>query len=150
MRPISWAAGGLGIFAILLLTACGGSGDDATSTPQAANPVEVQVTLSEMTIDSSVDTFTTGVPYHFVVSNTGALPHEMMLIEPMETGAMSMTEMDQMALAVVEEDDLEPGATYEFDLTFTKDYPADTLEFACHIAGHYEAGMRMPVTVKSN
>jgi uncharacterized cupredoxin-like copper-binding protein len=34
------------------------------------------------------------------------------------------------------------------DYTFTKAYPAGTLEFACHLSGHYEAGMHLPITVQ--
>lgn len=50
--------------AAFALAACGGSAA-ATSN----KPVEVQVTLTEMKIESSLTEFSTGVPYHFVVTN---------------------------------------------------------------------------------
>jgi len=49
---------------------------------------------------------------------------------------------------MIEADELTPGATKSFDYTFNETAPAGTLEFACHIPGHYEAGMNLPITVK--
>ena len=86
--------------------------------------------------------------YHFVVDNDGVAAHELMIMEPMESGMMDMEEMDELALFVVEEDDLEPGATFEFDYTFPADSVGMPLEFACHIPGHYEAGMHLAITVE--
>ena len=127
----------------ILLSACG---------PSSTNPdgsVNVDVTLTDFKIESSLDTFEVGVPYHFIITNEGEDEHELMIVEPMMAGTeMSMEEMDKMALAVVEEDDLPPGATYTLDYTFTEPAPAGGLEFSCHIAGHYEAGMVLPITVK--
>jgi len=51
------------IVATLVLAACGGA---ALAT---GKPVNVQVTLTDFKINSSLTTFTTGVPYHFVVTN---------------------------------------------------------------------------------
>lgn len=135
------------VLASFALVACGGT---STGTNE---PVEVQVTLSDspsgaMSMESSQTTFSTGVPYHFVVTNTGSVEHEFMIMPPVEPGTMSMTEMDKMALVVIEEDDLSPGATQSVDYTFTKPAPAGTLEFACHVTGHYEAGMKLPIVVE--
>ena len=125
----------------LVLTACGGNAGN--------RPVEVKVTLNEFTIESSITDFQVGVPYHFVVTNEGEDPHEIMLMEPMEdTTGMDMEEMDEMALAHIEEDDLPPGGTAILDYTFTAPAASGELEFACHIQGHYESGMKLPITVK--
>lgn len=126
----------------LLLSACGPS---TTSD----GPVDVEVTLTEFGIESSLDTFEVGVPYHFIITNEGAINHELMIMEPMMPGMdMSMEEMDAMALAFVEEDELTPGTTQTLDYTFTEPAPAGSLELGCHIAGHYEAGMAVPITVQ--
>ncbi|GAB4456609.1 MAG: hypothetical protein Kow0070_06990 [Anaerolineales bacterium] len=129
----------------LLLAACGGQSG-------TAGPQEVKITLTDFGIQSSVTEFKVGVPYHFVVSNTGAIPHEVMLMPPMMADqmgmAMDMEELDKMALAHIGEDQLPAGATASFDYTFTESAPAGTLEFACHIPGHYEAGMKLEITVK--
>ena len=127
----------------LVLVACGGTASTGNK------PVEVKVTLSEFAIQSSITDFQVGVPYHFVVTNAGEEPHEIMLMEPMENSTgMSMEEMDSMALAHVEEDDLPAGGTATFDYTFTQPTASGELEFACHIQGHYESGMKLPITVE--
>ena len=127
----------------ILLSACGPSSTNSDGS------VNVDVTLTDFKIESSLDTFEVGVPYHFIITNEGEDEHELMIMEPMMAGTeMSMEEMDKMALAVVEEDDLPPGATYTLDYTFTEPAPAGSLEFSCHIQGHYEAGMLLPIDVK--
>lgn len=132
------------VVAGLLLTACGGQA--------AGQPVEVQITLTEFGVVSSVTDFKTGVPYHFVVTNEGTVEHEIMIMPPLEKDAMGMAidmgELDEMALAMIEASELPAGATASFDYTFTETAPSGTLEFACHTPGHYEAGMKLPLTVK--
>jgi len=126
----------------LLLTACGPS-----KNPDGS--VNVEVTLTDFGIESTLDAFEVGVPYHFIITNEGAINHELMIMEPMMPGMeMSMEEMDAMALAYVEEDELPPGATQTLDYTFTEPAPAGSLELDCHIEGHYEAGMVLPITVR--
>lgn len=130
------------VVAGFILAACGAQG----------NTNEVKITLTDFGIESSRTSFEAGVPYHFVVTNKGAIEHEIMLMAPLTEDQMSMNmdmeEMDKMALAHVEADELQTGDTAEFDYTFTEPAPAGTLEFSCHIAGHYEAGMKLPITVK--
>jgi len=126
----------------LFLSACGPS-----TNPDGS--VNVKVTLRDFGIDSSLTKFEVGVPYHFIITNEGAINHELMIMEPMAAGMdMSMEEMDAMALAYVEEDELSPGATQTLDYTFTEPAPAGSLELSCHTEGHYEAGMVLPITVK--
>ena len=48
------------------------------------------------------------------------------------------------ALIMVEDDDFQPGGTFTKDFTFPK---AGNYEIACHVAGHYESGMVLPITV---
>ena len=51
-------------------------------------------------------------------------------------------------LAYVDQSQLQPGQTATLDYTFTQAYPAGQLEFACHLPGHYDAGMHLGITVK--
>ncbi|NJC95414.1 MAG: hypothetical protein FIB03_03585 [Anaerolineae bacterium] len=133
-----------GVLAItlLLLTACSAQG----------SAQEVQITVNEFDIQSSMTSFEVGVPYHFVVTNKGSVEHELMVMPPLTEDqmgmGMNMSQMDEMALAMVEAADLQPGKTASFDYTFTEPAPAGTLEFACHTPGHYESGMKLPITVK--
>lgn len=65
-------------------------------------------------------------------------------------GPISMetaSEDDRDAAKLFEVSELEPGHTGTADYTFTKPYPAGTLEFSCHVAGHFELGMKLPFTV---
>jgi uncharacterized cupredoxin-like copper-binding protein len=127
----------------LLLAGC--SGQKATSN-------EVTITLTDFGIQSSITEFKVGVPYHFVVTNKGQVPHEIMIMSPLMADQMGMQmdmeELDKMALAMVKADDLPPEATKSFDYTFTQAAPAGTLEFACHVPGHYEAGMKLGIVIK--
>lgn len=139
------------IAAVLLLgplvAAC--TGGEASSEDSVRNePVTVDVEAGSLYITPSQTTFKVGVPYHFVVTNTAEIPHEVMLMPRMQADSgMDMEQMDAMALGMVEEDDFPPGSTASFDVTFTKPYSEGELEFACHLPGHYQGGMHIPITV---
>ncbi len=126
------------VVAGLLLAAC---------APKPSGPAEVQIALTEFKIESSLTTFEAGVPYRFVVTNAGAVPHEVM-ITPRSTGAMAMEEMDELALMRIEQDDLPPGATKTMEFTFIESAVGSGLEFSCYVPGHYEAGMFQEIMVK--
>lgn len=132
------------LVASLLLAACGGRGTQDT--------VEVQVTLIEFGIKSSVTEFEVGVPYRFVVTNAGLLEHEFMIMPLLTQDQMGMhmdmANLDKMALAMIEGADLQAGDTASFELAFTGPTDADALEFACHTPGHYEANMKLPIVVQ--
>lgn len=150
---IGWRAGGLAAAVLVLAAsaACSSNDDAATPTSTEAGgdqPVTVNVTMMDFGIQSSMSEFEAGVPYHFVVKNEGQVPHEFMIMQPMQPGMMAMSEMDRLAVGYIEEDDLGPGMMAEMDLTFDKPYSAGELEFVCHITGHYEAGMHSPITVQ--
>ena len=124
-----------------VLTACGGS--TASSGPRA-----VQVTLSEYKMASSVTTFAPGTSYHFVVTNNGKIAHEFMIM-PMGLNMehLSMDAMHKIALYMF--DTVAPGETKTFDYTFKQSMVGQHFEFACHLPGHYEAGMRLPIIVNT-
>lgn len=136
----------LGLLAlILLLAACGGS-SSTSSTPAVTT---VQVKETEFTIDSSVTSFSPGTTYRFVVTNTGKTAHEFMIM-PKSMGSMSgtpMSDMDHMALSSIS--NLNPGETKTLDYTFSAQAQDSHPEFACYLPGHYEAGMKLGVTVKA-
>ncbi|HSP56415.1 MAG TPA: hypothetical protein VLS25_12605 [Dehalococcoidia bacterium] len=99
----------------------------ATPAPPAAPaPVDVTISLSNFKIDSSLIAFRLGVPYHFIITNNGTVTHETNIANVNATGEVVV------------------GATKTLDVTFTN---AGQQEFACHITGHYEAGMKLPVTI---
>jgi len=111
-----------------------------------AEPIEVTVTLTEFSVELSQSAFDAGATYRFVVTNNGAVGHELMIVGPLEPGMGDMEAMDEAALLVIEEDDLPPGATVETTYTFPVDGEI-RLEAACYVPGHYEAGMKTQVVV---
>jgi uncharacterized cupredoxin-like copper-binding protein len=131
------------VLVVAMLAACGGGG-----AASGGGPVQVQVTLTDFKIDSSLTTFSTGVPYHFVVANKGAVTHEFMIMPPVQGETDTETAMPKTALAGILGKDLTAGTTQTLDYTFTQAAPAGSLEFACHLPGHYEAGMHTPIVVK--
>ena len=131
----------------LILSACGAQGEGADQ--DTSGPIEVRVSAAEFAFESSMTEFQTGVTYRFVVTNNGSIPHEFMIMPPLEMpGEMSMEEMDEMALVLIEEEDLPVGATETVEYTFTEPAPAGSLEFACHTPGHYEANMKLAITIR--
>ena len=131
--------------ATLLLTACGGKQANTNG------PVDVEVVLGEFTIKSSVTEFKPGVQYHFIVTNEGQVPHEFMIMpvtmDGMGMSGMSMEKKDALALMMISEEQLSPGATVEMDYTFTS-VPEGNIEFVCALPGHFEAGMHTSITIK--
>jgi hypothetical protein len=128
------------LLAAMVLSACGGSSG-------AQSPVSVTVTLTEFKIASSLDTFQVNVPYHFVVTNQGSVEHEFYIMPP-ESAQITQDQVKQEALAGIPAAQLQPGQTATLDYTFTKAATPGTLEFACHLPAHYEAGMNLPITVQ--
>ena len=127
---------------VLVLSACGGiAGSTLPSGTQ-----QVQVNETEFTITSSVTGFRPGTPYHFVVTNNGQATHEFMIMPSgMSMGGMPMGDMDKLALAKVE--NIAPGQTTTLDYTFLPHTKVSHPQFACYYPGHYEAGMRLNVSV---
>ena len=131
------------------LAGCGG----------APPPKEVKVTLTDFAVASSLTTFTTGTPYRFVVTNKGATTHELRIAPPMMgalPAAPAVPQQMRLALPMAAAHGGEllviatiaPGATASGTYTFRVAAPAGHYELGCHIAGHYEAGMKLPIAVK--
>ncbi len=134
---------------ILILAACGSNTTSSSSQPGQTTPVgsqTVQVTLSDTRVDSSLTTFTAGMPYHFVVTNTGQVAHQFVMI-PMGMGMehMSADEMHHAALYMY--DSVAPGETRAFDYTFASSTAGQSMAFVCGTQGHYTAGMQLPFMV---
>ena len=108
---------------------------------------QVNITLSDFKIQTSQTSFVAKNTYHFVVTNAGHTNHEFMVMKPM-SGQMSMGQMDQGALTHIDQSQLPPGASKSFDFTFPASAGSEILELACHMPGHYEAGMHLLITVK--
>jgi len=133
------------IMFILVLVACGSSSTPSSSQQGQTTPSgsqTVQVTLSDNKVESSLTTFTAGMPYHFVVTNMGQVAHQFVMI-PMGMGMehLSVAEMHHAALYMY--DSVAPGETRMFDYTFAPSTAGQSLEFVCGTQGHYAAGMQL-------
>jgi uncharacterized cupredoxin-like copper-binding protein len=131
----------LTIVGALMLTACGGGNSSGSNQAETVN-----LTLTEFKIDADKTSFKVGQPYHFVINNKGALAHSFFIM-PVATGAMTDQQAKSTAMAGLTSDQLPAGSTQTLDYTFKDSDTSQQLEFACHVAGHYEGGMHTPITV---
>ena len=112
----------------------------------SANGTEVDVTLADNTIDSSVTTFKVGVPYTFVIKNTGRYAHNFNINPPVSV-AGSLDAALNSALLSVPQEQLGVGASVTVEYTFPDTAAGQLLEFSCLIRRHYEDGMKVDITV---
>lgn len=104
-------------------------------------------TLDTMRYDKEIIRAKPGETVRFVVTNSGKIKHEFAIgtrEEQLEHAEMmaSMPDMEHDEGNAVT---LEPGETRELIWQFGK---AGAVEIACHLPGHYEAGMKARVNVK--
>jgi uncharacterized cupredoxin-like copper-binding protein len=169
MRRITW----LSIFALIMfvVAACGSPAPAATQAPATdippaqpaatdgpAQPVmtdtapasgggtQVDITLADNTIDASQTEFQVGVPYTFVITNSGRHAHNF-IINPPVSVAGSLEAALNSALLAVPQEQLPVGATVTVEYTFPDSAAGQLLEFSCLIRRHYEDGMKVDITV---
>jgi len=152
------------IFSILILGAwpalalaggehAGGHDDEATAYGEPGKATQVGRTIEVQAADNmryapAAITVRRGETVKFVVKNTGKLPHEFVL-----GNAQSLKEHAEVMRRYpdMEHDDpnmvkMAPGGTGNLIWKFTR---AGTVEFACLIPGHYEAGMKGRIRVNA-
>ncbi len=140
------------VTALVLLTACGTSastqpgGNPAAPSGSSGGGTEVDVTLQDYTIQSSLTTFKAGVPYKFIIINNGNHLHNFNISTPVEK-AGSVDAALSSALLSVTQDKLPLGGGTSVVYTFPASAVGQDLEFSCLIRLHYEKGMRLAITV---
>ena len=117
----------------------------ATEAP-AASGNQVDVTLADNTIEASMTSFQVGVPYTFVITNTGEHAHNFNINPPVSVAGSLQQALDSALLAVPQEQ-LAPGQTATVEFTFPDTATGQLLEFSCLIRRHYEDGMLVPINV---
>jgi Uncharacterized copper-binding protein len=118
----------------------------ATEAPAAGSGTQVNVTLADNTIEASQTTFQVGVPYTFVITNSGRHAHNFNINPPVSV-AGSLDEALNKALLAVPQEQLGVGATATAEFTFPDSSAGQLLEFSCLIRRHYEDGMHVDITV---
>lgn len=123
-------------------------GDSAAGRPGDPKKISrtIKVTALDIKYDKPKMRIKAGETIRFLVTNTGKLRHEFMLGDAAEQKehAEMMKQMPDMVHEDANTLTLEPGETKSLVWQFTK---AGELEVACHIPGHYEAGMKSSVRV---
>src|SRR6266508_5660902 len=119
----------------------------ATEAPASSgSDTTVNVTLADNTITSSTTTFKAGVPYTFVITNTGRHAHNFNINPPVSV-AGSLDAALNSALLAVPQEKLAVGSSVTVEYTFPASAAGQLLEFSCLIKRHYEDGMNVPITV---
>jgi len=141
---------------VLAVAACASGGSspsasvDASSPPIALASVaadRINVALSDdLRMDPAQVAVKAGQPVTFVVTNTGAIQHEFFLGDE---AAQAAHEEEMMAMGGMQHDEpdgiaVQPGETKELTHTFAK---AGAYTAGCHVTGHYDAGMKVAITV---
>ncbi len=147
---------------LILATSCGSSAPAATeeptqpvviesqptvpeSTPTSAS-TQVEITLTDNKIASSLTTFQVGVPYSFIITNAGQRAHNFNISAPVAPGG-SFEDAVAQALLAINLSDLGSGESLTVEFTFPESAAGATLEFSCLIRSHYRNGMLLPITV---
>jgi uncharacterized cupredoxin-like copper-binding protein len=146
----------IALLTVFLMSACSSSTSETpqpsaqpaapTSIPQTGNDTRVDIQLADNTITPSLTTFSVGVPYTFVITNTGKHVHNFN-INPPVSEAGSLDAALNNALLAVPQDQLGPGQTATVQFTFPDSAAGNPLEFSCLIKRHYEDGMKVSITV---
>jgi uncharacterized cupredoxin-like copper-binding protein len=107
---------------------------------------QVDITLTDNKIASSMTAFQVGVPYTFVITNAGHRGHNFNISTPVPAGG-SFEDAVATALLAVDVTQLAAGNSVTVDFTFPESAADAILEFACLIRNHYRNGMFLPITV---
>lgn len=130
----------------LVTAGCGGSHESHGSTSDAKATRTVEITMKEFAYEPASVPVKTGETVKFVFRNAGQILHDAFIGDEAaqaehEKEMRSGEEMhhEDEAIKVI------PGKTGE--LTHTFDKAGEALIIGCHETGHYNAGMKMTVTV---
>lgn len=145
----------LGMLPAMVLAAgqhAGGHGhDDTTAYGEPGDAARVTRTVvveaaDNMRYTPDAITVKRGETIKFVVKNTGKIPHELVLgdAKSLKEHAEVMRKYPDMEHDDPNATKVAPGGTGTLIWKFTQ---AGTVEFACLIAGHYEAGMKGSIRV---
>ena len=133
----------------------GGGHSFGFGSPAAESEADRTVTVTardDMTFSPDSISIDKGTTIRFIVDNVGQLQHSFTLATPTQQSRheeeMQGMSMDRMAGHMDDDPNgivVQPGETGSITWRFTE---ATTVQFACHIPGHYPAGMKGSIRVK--
>ena len=118
----------------------------ATESAPVAGGTQVDITLADNTIETNMTSFQVGVPYTFVITNTGRHAHNFNINPPVSVAGSLQQALDSALLAVPQEQ-LGVGQSTTVEFTFPDTAAGQLLEFSCLIRRHYDDGMKVDITV---
>lgn len=126
--------------------------DKKTDYGKPGNPAKAKRTIKVTALDTmrfepASYTVKAGETVRFVITNTGKIDHEFALgdAKSQREHAEMMKQMPGMKHEEPNAVTIAPGQTKEIVWQFTK---AGKVEVACHLPGHYEAGMKGDILVE--
>ena len=125
----------------LIATGCGGgAGEEGESAPTSSVPVDqtVEVSMVDVAFRPDAITVRAGTTVRFVFSNDGQLLHEAAFGDEAAQKAVASRKAKR------DGPEVGPNKTKDHIRTFTT---PGSLLIGCHVPGHYEAGMKIRVTV---
>ena len=131
----------------LAAAACGGDDDDTSAGAGGGDERTIEITMDDIEFDPASIEVTTGETIRFVFENKGEVDHDAFIgdAEAQADHEDEMSEMEGMDHGGGDEGiTVEPGETGELTYTFEE---SASVEIGCHQPGHYEAGMKVDVTV---
>lgn len=141
---------------LVVLAACGSDpadGGSVVSAVEVTPDAPMQLEMRDIAFDTTALSVTAGSTVEFDFTNAGRIPHDA-FIGDADAQAEHGAEMAEMAASGGEMDHhsmdeaavtVQPGESAS--LTYTFDEPG-TYEIGCHQPGHYEAGMKVIITVE--
>lgn len=118
----------------------------ATESAPVTGGTQVDITLADNTIETNMTSFQVGVPYSFVITNTGRHAHNFNINPPVSVAGSLQQALDSALLAVPQEQ-LGVGQSTTVEFTFPDTAAGQLLEFSCLIRRHYDDGMKVDITV---
>ena len=137
---------GIGAIAVALAAGCAASTAKTSTAPTSGGTVNATLTDMKVSVDHS--TMQAG-PVTFVVKNTGAVAHELVLLQT-DVAQDKIAANPAEAGKVIETGNL--GETGDMAVGETKSFTATLAAghyvLVCNEIGHYDAGMHMTFTVQ--
>jgi uncharacterized cupredoxin-like copper-binding protein len=136
--------------AAMVVGGCGGGSKDSMSHDKAdADTRTVEVEMRDIAYAPTALAVRAGETVQFVFRNTGEIPHDAFLGDEAAQaehekemrgggGGMGDHSIENDAITV------QPGTSGAFTHKFA---PGESLVIGCHQAGHYQAGMKLALTV---
>ena len=123
----------VGILLLTLSLAACASAVEVTSEPREGSTT-IQVSLTEFRVELDRTVIPAG-PVRFLITNKGSIEHNLYL-EPVDAIQEPLINAEGLPAAA---EGLQPGDTIALDFQF--DTVGESFQLACHLPGHYEAGM---------